>query len=243
MPRSGDVKVAGANQLNRLYFRKAYETGIHGWGVEKPSKYAVAYLRRVYRSRDQNSQVMLDLGVGEGRHSIAAAKIGFKVIGADYEPLALTRARKFIKKSGVGQNIRLLKADALQLPFRKESFDVVLDYGCLHHQRKPNWPRYLRNILKVLRPGGHLVLCTFTRNFELFGPEGLKTERKWHMSFGSYRRWFTRSDIRSLFGNFFEILEIRDDPRDGKGFLFALLRKKEAPGANAPLSRSDRRKK
>ena len=84
-----------AREANRRYFRDAYRTGRHGWEVEEPSRHAVRHLRRLTRFVPGGK--LLDIGCGEGRHSFAAARLGFKVTGMDFEPLALKRARRYAR--------------------------------------------------------------------------------------------------------------------------------------------------
>jgi ubiquinone/menaquinone biosynthesis C-methylase UbiE len=166
----------------------------------------------------------LDLGCGEGRHAIAAAKLGFRVTAVDYEPLALRWARRFASQAGA-RGIVFRKADALSLPFSDAGFDIVLDCGCLHHQKKSDWPRYRAGLLRVLKPRGFYVLSVFSREFPLFHG----SPRPWHIAQGAYRRSFTRGDILELFGRDFEIVELLKEKGDHPGFWHALARRRAEP--------------
>jgi SAM-dependent methyltransferase len=213
-----------AHQANRRYFRDAYRRGEHGWAVEKPSPYVLRYLRRLRRAAP--GARLLDLGCGEGRHSIAAARLGFAAVGVDAEPLALARARaKARRKRARGVSLR--RADALRLPFPAASFDVVLDYGCLHHQRKADWPAYRAELLRVLRPGGYFVLSVFSPRFRMFK----RTRRSWHITRGAYRRCFTAEEIAALFAPELEVLALAEQRGRRGGFWHALLRKTD-PGSH-----------
>jgi len=208
-----------AAEANRRYFREAYRTGQHGWGVQEPSAYALNCLEQVKAQAGPGR--LLDLGCGEGRHSLAAAPIGFQVVGVDYEPLAIERARHFARTVGA-EGIHFLVADILALPFPADCFDVVLDYGCLHHQRKRDWPAYKRSLLRVLRPQGFYILQVFGPDFRLFGG----SSRKWHLAYGSYRRYFTQDDLRSLFDDDFEVLTLEEEPGPDGGFWHALMQRR-----------------
>ncbi|HNT86379.1 MAG TPA: class I SAM-dependent methyltransferase [Candidatus Hydrogenedentes bacterium] len=200
--------VFSAREANRRYFRHAYRTGEHGWAVEEPSPYAVDFLRRL--SSVTPGGVVLDVGCGEGRHAIAAARLGFRVIGIDYEPLALRRARRFAKANRI-KEIAFRVADVLDLPFPNASYDVVLDYGCLHHQKKTDWPRYRGSILRVLKPRGYYVLSVFSPRFRLF--QG--ATRSWHIAYGAYRRCFAQEEIRKQFAADFTIIKMIEEKRGG----------------------------
>jgi len=133
-----------------------------------------------------------------------------KVTGVDYEPLALQRARRSAAAARA-HGIVFRTADVFSLPFRPASFDIVLDCGCLHHQRKADWAAYRASILKVLKPAGFYVLSVFSPRFRLF--EG--SRREWQIAFGAYRRCFRRRDILELFGRQFNVLRIEEDADGG----------------------------
>jgi ubiquinone/menaquinone biosynthesis C-methylase UbiE len=154
---------------------------------------------------------------------MAAARAGFRVMAVDYEPLALRRARRMARLGGV-TGIRFGRADALRLPAPRRPFDIVLDYGCLHHQRKSDWPAYLASLRRVLRPGGFLVLSVFSPKFHLFARRG----RPWHIAAGAYRRCFRRAGLKELLGGDFELLELVEEHDGPRGFWHALLRLRHA---------------
>jgi SAM-dependent methyltransferase len=211
--------VRSAAKANRQYFRDAYRTGQHGWGVREPSPCAVRLLSRLKRAVPRGR--LLDIGCGEGRHSIIASKLGFKVTAVDYEPLALQRARRFAKERGL-EGIVFQHADILRLPASKTSFDVVFDYGCLHHQKKADWPAYKASVLRVLSPDGFFILSVFSPKFPLFGGGG----KNWHIAKGAYRRCFTRRELLGLFGREFEALEILEENGDRHGFWHVLFKRR-----------------
>lgn len=208
-----------AEVANRRYFREAYGSGEHGWAVEEPSGYVVGFLERVRGSVPGGW--LLDLGCGEGRHAIAAARLDFRVVAVDYEPRALERARRFAREAGT-DNIQFVLGDALKLPFAASSFDTVLDYGCLHHQRKSDWSAYKASLLRALRPDGFYLLSAFSPRFRFFRHR----KRRWHIAHGAYRRCFTASEIEHLFGDDFEILEMVEESGEGRGLWHALMRRR-----------------
>jgi SAM-dependent methyltransferase len=176
----------------------------------------VDYLKRVRRLVPGGE--LLDIGCGEGRHAFAAARLGFKVTAIDYEPLALRRARQFAKSTRL-KEIIFRRADVFRLPFPDACFDVVLDYGCLHHQRKSDWPAYKRSILRVLKSEGYYILSVFSPEFRMFRG----SRRRWHIAYGAYRRCFTPKEIVSLFGREFEIVDITEERGKEGGFWHVLM--------------------
>jgi SAM-dependent methyltransferase len=209
-----------AEDENRRYFRQAYQTGVHGWDAE-PSPYVAEHLGIV--GEEVGRGRVLDLGCGEGRHCVVAARMGFRAVGMDYEPLAVKRAVENVRHAGCDASVRFAVGDALALPFRSGSFDVVLDYGCLHHQRKSDWPAYLAGVKAVLVPRGWLVLSVFSTRFAVFGAQ----KRRWHIAHGAYRRFFTREDIEGLFARDSDFLRLTEEREGPRGFWHALMRQKE----------------
>ncbi len=207
---------------NRRYFRRAYETGCHGWQSPEPSPYVGRNLGAV--AEDTTGRQLLDVGCGGGRHCLLAAQMGFQPTGVDYEPQAIRRAQARARELGLAQSIQLLVADIFALPFGSPSFDVVLDYGCLHHQKKSDWPRYRAMLAEVLTPGGWLLLSVFSTAFRVFGPQ----RQAWHLAHGAYRRFFTAEDLRGLFGREFEFLRLEEERDEVRGLWHALLRRRPA---------------
>ena len=205
---------------NRRYFRRAYETGRHGWQSDESSPYVAQNLAKVAGVAPGGR--LLDLGCGEGRHCFVAARMGFMPTGVDYEPLAIQRARNRAQQAGLLDRVHFVVADIYALPFPHSSFDVVLAYGCLHHQKKSDWSRYRAALLSMLKPGGHFLLSVFSTAFRTYGPQ----ERSWHLAHGAYRRFFTADDLHRLFDRDFEFLSLEEERDDMRGFWHALLARK-----------------
>jgi len=94
----------------------------------------------------------LDAGCGLGTEIAYLAGRGWQVAGVDFSEAALQRAR------GEQASLAFLRADVLQLPFSTGSFDLVLDRGCFHYLRGQQRRRYAAEALRILRPGGRMLL-------------------------------------------------------------------------------------
>jgi len=102
---------------------------------------------------------VLDVGCGQGIDVIEYARAGARVTGVDLTPRHVELARSHVEALGLDADIR--EADAEQLPFPDGSFDRVSSNGVLHHT--PNMETALREIRRVLRPGGEARVLVYNR--------------------------------------------------------------------------------
>lgn len=92
----------------------------------------------------------LEVGIGTGRIALPIVQRGFDYTGADISDNMLNELRR--KLEGANHRLTLLNADATNLPFEDDSFDVVLTVHVLH--LIPNWKQALAEIRRVLKPNG-----------------------------------------------------------------------------------------
>ncbi len=98
---------------------------------------------------------VLDVATGTGHTAFAVAPQVHEVIAADATPEMLAEGEKLKAEFGM-QNVEFRIADAHDLPFEDESFDVVTCRRAAHHFTDIR--RALREMRRVLRPGGRLVI-------------------------------------------------------------------------------------
>jgi SAM-dependent methyltransferase len=215
----------GIYRAQREYFRRAYETGRHGW----PTVGVSPMVARFLRSGKTRGGRVLDIGCGEGRHSVAFAQRGFDAVGVDLESKALARARAAAK--GAGARPTFLQANVFALPFAPEAFDVVMDYGCLHHVRRADTRRYLTQVTPLVKPGGYFLLSCFSTKFKHHPHE--RRTRNWLVHAGHYDRFFRREDFGPLFGRWFDIIDVTED-REGSYVFHNVLMRKRGAGDGRP---------
>jgi SAM-dependent methyltransferase len=102
---------------------------------------------------------VLDVGCGQGIDLIRYAREGARVTGVDLTPRHAELALQHLGCVGAQGNV--VVGDAEDLPFGDASFDLVSSNGVLHHT--PDMLAALREIARVLRPGGRLVLIVYNR--------------------------------------------------------------------------------
>jgi ubiquinone/menaquinone biosynthesis C-methylase UbiE len=116
---------------------------------------------RVVKSKFIKNKTVLDVGCGFGWAELLFSKLNPKhMVGVDYSEECLVVARKFKHPS-----CSFKKGDALQLPFKDNTFDTVISFEVLEHIPKHTEDKMFSELYRVLKPGGHLFLSTQHRNF------------------------------------------------------------------------------
>ena len=107
---------------------------------------------------------VLDIAAGTGDLTILISKrVGPQgsVILSDINTQMLEAARRRLARAGIPDNVQFLQADAEDLHFADATFDAVtIGYGIRNFTDKM---RALREILRVLKPGGQLTIVEFSR--------------------------------------------------------------------------------
>ncbi len=148
----------------------------------------------------QPEEKLLDIGCGSGRHTGEASRYkGATVIGADmnFSDLIETRNRlNFIKNCGEhgGGKRGISAADITALPFETESFDHVICSEVMEHI--PDESRAARELVRVLKPGGNLVVSV-----PRFLPEKIcwMLSKEYYNANGGHVRIYKREKIASMF--------------------------------------------
>ncbi|GAA2009921.1 demethylmenaquinone methyltransferase [Microbacterium ulmi] len=102
-------------------------------------------------------QRILDLAAGTGASSVSLARSGADVVAADFSPGMIAEGRR--RHRGI-PNLSFTEADATSLPFGDAEFDTVTMSFGLRNVNDPD--KALRELLRVTKPGGRLVVCEFS---------------------------------------------------------------------------------
>ncbi|HVQ38798.1 MAG TPA: class I SAM-dependent methyltransferase [Pyrinomonadaceae bacterium] len=102
---------------------------------------------------------VLEIGCGLGTDGAQFAAAGADYTGVDLTDAAVGLARKRFELFGLSG--KFLPADAENLEFPDESFDLVYSHGVLHHT--PDTERAIREVHRVLRPGGRAIVMLYHR--------------------------------------------------------------------------------
>jgi ubiquinone/menaquinone biosynthesis C-methylase UbiE len=105
-----------------------------------------------------STERVLDVATGSGNAAMAAARRGCTVVGLDFVPALLIRARRRAEADGLEADF--VAGDAEDLPFENGSFDVVSSvFGAMF---APDQDKTASELARVCRPGGRIGLVAHT---------------------------------------------------------------------------------
>ena len=107
----------------------------------------------------------IDLGCGAGGVSIELAEAGFAVVGVDFSPVALAKARSSAARQGLGQErLAFVPGDLTvgHVPGVSGPFDLLVDYGTLDDLPAAGRQAMARYVTELARPGSRFFLFAFS---------------------------------------------------------------------------------
>jgi len=113
----------------------------------------------------KNNDIVLDAGCGFGRHSVEFLKRGANVISLDMDieslkktRFALTEMKKFVKD--VDNDYIVQKGDALNLPFKENTFDKIICSEVMEHVDDDF--KACKELARVLKKNGRIAITVPT---------------------------------------------------------------------------------
>ncbi len=112
-------------------------------------------------SETQNSpKTILDVGCGIGGSTLyLAEKFNATAQGVTLSPEQAKRGTERAQEANLGDRVQFQVANALELPFAENSFDLVWSLESGEHF--PDKAKFLQEAYRVLKPGGKLVMATW----------------------------------------------------------------------------------
>ncbi|MBI4729781.1 MAG: class I SAM-dependent methyltransferase [Acidobacteria bacterium] len=158
-PAPVDVSAVDPKTANVLY---------HDWEANRyDDKWSISFDERcISYAREKFTKVaparkygkVLEIGAGTGFFIVNLWQAGLvrQAFATDISPGMVEVCRRNARAVGL-KNLEARAADAENLPFAANTFDLVVGHAVLHHL--PDVPAALGEALRVLKPGGALVVC------------------------------------------------------------------------------------
>lgn len=144
----------------------------------------------------EGKQILLEIGTGHGRDSLFFQEHGLSVTGIDISPVMVDLCRQ--------KGVVAFVMDIVDLEFEYSSFDAVYALNSLLHLSKQEFPVALKNVHKVMQPGGLFYLG-------MYG--GVDFEGVWEDDSYTPKRFFsfhTNESLKKIISSWFEIIYFQE---------------------------------
>jgi ubiquinone/menaquinone biosynthesis C-methylase UbiE len=139
-----------SSKFTREYFEEIEE---YRYKVE-PEIFSFAQFSRFY------GQKVLEVGIGAGTDFTQWVRAGARAYGVDITEEAVEHAERRLELYGLSaEEIRV--ADAENLPYPNDTFDLVYSFGVIHHS--PNALKALEEIIRCTKIGGLIKVMIYNR--------------------------------------------------------------------------------
>lgn len=120
----------------------------------EPEIFAFAQFTRFHGKK------VLEVGVGAGTDFLQWARAGAECYGVDLTEESIANVQQRLALYGLkAHDLRV--ADAQQLPYQSDSFDLVYSWGVIHHA--PDMEKCLQEIIRVAKPGSTIKIMIYNR--------------------------------------------------------------------------------
>jgi len=111
-------------------------------------------------SVDNPPENIIDVGCGIGGSTLhLAQKFGSNATGITLSPVQASRAKERAREAGLDSRVNFEVANALDMPFADNSFDLVWSLESGEHM--PDKAKFLAECYRVLKPGGKMIFATW----------------------------------------------------------------------------------
>lgn len=145
----------GTEFINQQKFSSSYFEEIEEFRYTiEPEIFSFAQFTRYHNKK------MLEVGVGAGTDFLQWIRAGAQAHGIDLTQEAIDNVQQRLALYNLKPE-ELLVADAEQLPYENNYFDLVYSWGVIHHS--PNMEQCLNEIIRVAKPGGTVKVMIYNR--------------------------------------------------------------------------------
>ncbi|MGZ4055726.1 MAG: class I SAM-dependent methyltransferase [Bacteroidia bacterium] len=182
------------------------------WG-KYPGESLIQFIARNYYQTKQRSEIkILEVGCGTGANIWYISREGFDAYGIDGSETGISIAKKRLAAEGL--KAKLITGDIISLPYEDNFFDCVLDVECLYANDQNNTTVILKEINRILKPGGKFYSRTFSDKMNV----GKTNNKISDFEFDSisdgplegkgFVRLMNENQLRNLYGAFLKVISV-----------------------------------
>lgn len=181
-------------------FNKLYESEECVWGLEA-DKYLAMFLDRA------RTGTALDVGCGEGRHSLFLAQEGYVVDAIDISEKAIEKLKHLAEEYGVSTMIFPKVGDTRALELPQQKYDLAVLSYVFPFLKYSDIITILEKVKQSLKPGGCIYVSALTTD----DPEYINYSRKqepveprtfYSPGLKCYCYYFEKGELKTLFSDF-----------------------------------------
>ncbi|HAJ59607.1 MAG TPA: SAM-dependent methyltransferase [Cyanobacteria bacterium UBA8543] len=129
----------------------------------------------------EQAEQILDVGCGIGGSSLyLAQKFNARAVGITLSPVQASRATERAQEAGLATEVQFQVADALEMPFADDTFDLVWSMESGEHM--PDKEKFLQECYRVLKPGGKFLMATWCHRPVTPATGELTADEKQHLA-------------------------------------------------------------
>ncbi len=164
------------------------------------------------RGQPRHEVAILEVGCGTGNNLWFCAREGFAVSGIDGSATAINWARHRFAEDGLAGDLQV--GDFTELPFADAAFDLCIDRAALSFVPRPAMAQAMKEVSRVLRPGGKLLCTPYSDRCSSFyrSPDAdgaVRDVRVGSITGGSQVCFYGLQEVRDLFADGWTIRSLR----------------------------------
>ncbi len=155
---SSDQQVQGLDTLVRDY--AAFEQHFSNMKFYSVTRSSERYYFDWLRARSPGRKA-LDYCCGNGEHAIFMAGNGADAVGIDISPEGIENCRLNAARLGVAHQTEFYVMDGEAMDFADDTFDLIVEYGALHHL---DYANAMSELQRVIKPTGEIICIEALRH-------------------------------------------------------------------------------
>jgi SAM-dependent methyltransferase len=158
---AGDGRQVVVEIGSREFFELA-DQRFYSWNIPRHNE--KGYFGNIFDYERYRDRPVLEIGCGLGCMAMNWAQHGAQFTAVDINPVSVLHTARRFEVFDLSGTIR--EGDAENLPFPDDSFEYAYSWGVLHHT--PNTRQAIRELYRVLAPGGRVGVMLYHRNSVLY---------------------------------------------------------------------------